>query len=153
MTAEQGIVGLALYIALLAAALARLLAGARGDPYRAFVAAGFVAVVVHTWLYAAFLEDPVTWALLAVGDVAGGEPARQRCTRYPCCRPGGIRLIVASSPVQGKPARSATMREGTLSWWGRMSSVVSPSSQTAQSRSSAIARTVTPRPRAGAAVQ
>ena len=67
MTAEQGIVGLALYIALLAAALARLLSGARGDPYRAFVAAGFVAVVVHTWMYAAFLEDPVTWALLAVG--------------------------------------------------------------------------------------
>ena len=67
VTAEQGLVGLALYIALLAAALARLLSGARGDPYRAFVAAGFVAVIVHTWMYAAFLEDPVTWALLAVG--------------------------------------------------------------------------------------
>jgi O-antigen ligase len=67
VAAEQGIVGLAVYIALLAAALARLLSGARGDPYRAFVAAGFVAVIVHTWMYAAFLEDPVTWALLAVG--------------------------------------------------------------------------------------
>jgi O-antigen ligase len=76
VSAEQGIAGLALYIALLAAALARLLAGARGDPYRAFVAAGFVAVVVHTWLYAAFLEDPVTWALLAVGtSLAAGRHA------------------------------------------------------------------------------
>jgi O-antigen ligase len=67
VTAEQGIAGLALYVALLAAALHRLLAGARGDPHRAVVAAGLVAVVVHTWLYAAFLEDPVTWTLLAVG--------------------------------------------------------------------------------------
>jgi O-antigen ligase len=67
VTAEQGIVGLALYAALLVAALLRLLTGARGDPHRAVVAAGFVAVVVHTWLYAAFLEDPVTWTLLAVG--------------------------------------------------------------------------------------
>ena len=67
ITAEQGIVGLAVYVALLIAALVRLLAGARGDPYRAVVAAGLVAVVVHTWLYAAFLEDPVTWTLLAVG--------------------------------------------------------------------------------------
>jgi hypothetical protein len=76
VSAEQGIAGLALYIALLAAAFARLLAGARGDPYRAVVAAGFVAVVVHTWLYAAFLEDPVTWALLAVGtSLAAGRHA------------------------------------------------------------------------------
>ena len=34
---------------------------------RAAIAAGFVALVLHTWLYAAFLEDPVTWTLLALG--------------------------------------------------------------------------------------
>ncbi|HZB75400.1 MAG TPA: O-antigen ligase family protein [Solirubrobacteraceae bacterium] len=67
VTAEQGVIGLALYAALLVAWLKRLLTGARGDPHRAFVAAGFVAVVVHTWIYASFLEDPVTWTLLAVG--------------------------------------------------------------------------------------
>jgi hypothetical protein len=52
------VIGLAVYLALLAAALARLLRHARDDPYRAVVAAGFAAVVVHTWLYAAFLEIP-----------------------------------------------------------------------------------------------
>ena len=67
VAAEQGVIGLAVYLALLAVALARLLHRARDDPYRAVVAAGFVAVVLHTWLYAAFLEDPVTWTLLAVG--------------------------------------------------------------------------------------
>ena len=68
VTAEQGIVGLArLRRAAGRGARAGCSRGARGDPYRAVVAAGFVAVVVHTWLYAAFLEDPVTWTLLAVG--------------------------------------------------------------------------------------
>ena len=78
VAAEQGLIGLAVYLALLAAALARLLGGARGDPYRAVVAAGFVAVVVHTWMYAAFLEDPVTWTLLAVGAVLARRPRSRR---------------------------------------------------------------------------
>jgi hypothetical protein len=78
VAAEQGLIGLAVYLALLAAALARLLGGARNDPYRAVVAAGFVAVVVHTWMYAAFLEDPVTWTLLAVGAVLARRPPSRR---------------------------------------------------------------------------
>ena len=78
VAAEQGLIGLAFYLALLAAALARLLGGARGDPYRAVIAAGFVAVVVHTWMYAAFLEDPVTWTLLAVGAVLARRPRSRR---------------------------------------------------------------------------
>ncbi len=67
VAAEQGIVGLGLYLALLAAALGRLLRGARRSAARAAVAAGFVALVVHTWLHAAFLEDPLTWVLLGAG--------------------------------------------------------------------------------------
>ena len=78
VAAEQGIVGLAVYLALLAAALARLLGHARDDPYRAYIAAGFVAVIVHTWLYAAFLEDPVAWTLLAVGAVLARRPRSRR---------------------------------------------------------------------------
>src|SRR5829696_9086354 len=78
VVAEQGLIGLAVYLALLAAALARLLHGARDDPYRAVVAAGFVAVVVHTWMYAAFLEDPVTWTLLAVGAALARRPRHRR---------------------------------------------------------------------------
>jgi hypothetical protein len=78
IAAEQGIIGLGVYLALLVAALSRLLHRARHDPWRAFVAAGFVAVVVHTWMYAAFLEDPVTWALLAVGAALARRPRHRR---------------------------------------------------------------------------
>jgi hypothetical protein len=78
VAAEQGLIGLAVYLALLATALARLLRHARDDPWRAFVAAGFVAVVLHTFMYAAFLEDPVTWTLLAVGAVLARRPRHRR---------------------------------------------------------------------------
>ena len=78
IAAEQGLIGLAVYLALLATALARLLRHARDDPWRASVAAGFVAVVLHTWLYAAFLEDPVTWTLLAVGAALARRPRHRR---------------------------------------------------------------------------
>ncbi len=77
VAAEQGILGLAAYAALLVLAFSRLLRGARGSPVRATIAAGFAALVLHTWLYAAFLEDPVTWSLLAVGT-ALALPARPR---------------------------------------------------------------------------
>jgi O-antigen ligase len=91
VSAEQGLIGLALYAALLIAALWRLASGARGDPYRAVVLAGFVAVIVHTWMYAAFLEDPLVWALLAVGVAlaraprvrARSAPSRDGRTRSP----------------------------------------------------------------------
>jgi O-antigen ligase len=74
--AEQGLLGLGVYLALLAAALARLLRGAAERPARAAVAAAFCALVLHTWLYAAFLEDPLAWALLAVGTaLAAGDDA------------------------------------------------------------------------------
>jgi O-antigen ligase len=89
VAAEQGLVGLAVYLALLAAALARLLGGARGDPYRAVVAAGFVAVIVHTWMYAAFLEDPVTWTLLAVGTVLARRPRSRRAGATPAAGAAG----------------------------------------------------------------
>jgi O-antigen ligase len=75
--AEQGVAGLALYLALLVAAFVRLLRGAATSAVRAFAAAAFLALVAHTMLYAAFLEDPLAWALLALGTAAtvptGGE--------------------------------------------------------------------------------
>ena len=48
-------------------ALQTLLARARGSLARAAIGAAFVALVVHTMVYAAFLEDPTTWVLLAAG--------------------------------------------------------------------------------------
>jgi hypothetical protein len=47
---------------------------------RAAVAAAFVALVVHTLLYAAFLEDPLAWALLAVGSALAPAAAGSRET-------------------------------------------------------------------------
>ena len=75
IAAEQGVIGELTYIALLLVAAGALLAGARSDPVRATIGAAFLALVFHTWLYADFLEDPMTWTLLGVGCRARG-PAR-----------------------------------------------------------------------------
>ena len=67
VVAEQGVIGLALYIALVVVALRVLFTGARGNLSRAAIAAMFVGLLVHTMVYASFLEDPTTWVLLAAG--------------------------------------------------------------------------------------
>jgi putative inorganic carbon (hco3(-)) transporter len=75
--AEQGLIGLAAYIALVVVSLWTMGAGlwARGpdrDPphvliARAAILAAFVALLVHTMAYAGFFQDPITWVLMAVG--------------------------------------------------------------------------------------
>jgi putative inorganic carbon (HCO3(-)) transporter len=75
--AEQGLIGLAAYVALIVVALWTMGAGlwARGpdrqvtifDVARAAVLAAFVALLVHTMAYAGFFQDPITWVLMAVG--------------------------------------------------------------------------------------
>jgi O-antigen ligase len=66
IAAEQGIIGLALYVALLLAAFFVLFHGAGRSPPRIAIAACFAALVLHTWTYSDFLEDPSTWLLLAI---------------------------------------------------------------------------------------
>jgi O-antigen ligase len=78
IAAEQGLPGLAVYLALLVAAFAALLGAARGVVARIAVAAAFAALVTHTLVYAAFLEDPLAWALLAVGVALAARPASAR---------------------------------------------------------------------------
>jgi O-antigen ligase len=78
IAAEQGIVGLALYVALIAMALGMLFRGAARSPPRIAIAACFAALVLHTWVYADFLEDPMTWTLLGIG-VALGTLAQSAC--------------------------------------------------------------------------
>jgi O-Antigen ligase len=85
VAAEQGVVGLIAYVVLLVTALGLVLRGVEHRGARAAVAAAFAALILHTLVYAAFLEDPITWALLAaavalrrdgVSDPpADGEPA------------------------------------------------------------------------------
>jgi O-antigen ligase len=88
VAAEQGIVGLAAYAFVLVAAFALLFRGLaalhdRAPPLRlvsrGYVAAAFTALVLHTLLYAAFLEDPITWTLLAAAIVLSRpEPSALR---------------------------------------------------------------------------
>ena len=52
--------------------------GAGRSPPRIALAACFAALVLHTWTYADFLEDPFTWALLAIGRRCRGRLARRR---------------------------------------------------------------------------
>ncbi len=81
VAAEQGIVGLVLYVALLVVAFAVLFRGAGRSPPRIALAACFAALVLHTFAYADFLEDPGTWVLLGIGVAlayapGGVEPRR-----------------------------------------------------------------------------
>jgi putative inorganic carbon (hco3(-)) transporter len=83
VAAEQGGVGVLVYVGLLLASAVLLLAGlrevapglrGRAPPEPAIVAAriavaaAFAGLVVHSIGYAGFLTDPLTWALLAVGS-------------------------------------------------------------------------------------
>jgi O-antigen ligase/polysaccharide polymerase Wzy-like membrane protein len=93
VAAEQGAIGVLAYLGLLAAALWTVLGGMRrmapglGAPFRSLaegnraeltparigIIAAFCALLVHTIGYAAYLTDPLTWALLAVGGVLAAE--------------------------------------------------------------------------------
>ena len=77
VTAEQGVVGLAAYLALVAVSLALLFRGLRprlvaatwpgvNAVALAAIAAAYTALLLHTLVYAAYLEDPLIWALLAI---------------------------------------------------------------------------------------
>jgi O-antigen ligase len=78
VAAEQGVIGELVYVPLVLVALITLLGDVRGDPTRAAIGAAFLALVLHTMLYADFLEDPVTWTLLAIG---GSLAAARRADR------------------------------------------------------------------------
>ncbi len=78
IAAEQGLLGLTLYLALIAVALwtmASSLFASRAGPARQAILAAFVALLVHTMAYAGFFEDPITWVLLAVGASLAVAPA------------------------------------------------------------------------------
>jgi putative inorganic carbon (HCO3(-)) transporter len=103
VAAEQGLIGLLAYAALLVTALWTMGSGlgwgvplrklvssprnepkrspqrgfAEGDtPARAAVLAAFIALLVHTMAYAGFYEDPITWVLLAAGASLAALPVR-----------------------------------------------------------------------------
>ena len=84
VAAEQGLIGLTLYAALIVAALWTMTTGLRASMPglaaglavgRAAVFAAFTALLVHTMAYAGFFEDPIAWVLLAVGASLAAAPA------------------------------------------------------------------------------
>ncbi|MEA2146835.1 MAG: hypothetical protein QOG59_2422, partial [Solirubrobacteraceae bacterium] len=79
IAAEQGLIGELVYIALVLVAALTLIRGARTNAARGAIAAAFVALMLHTNLYADFLEDPLTWTLLGIGMALtgpGGAPGQ-----------------------------------------------------------------------------
>jgi O-antigen ligase/polysaccharide polymerase Wzy-like membrane protein len=66
VAAELGLVGVLLYVALLAgAARAFEAAGRRHQALGLTLAAAFLALFVHSVAYSGFFEDPITWLILA----------------------------------------------------------------------------------------
>ncbi|HEY2283387.1 MAG TPA: O-antigen ligase family protein [Solirubrobacteraceae bacterium] len=88
VAAEQGILGLIVYVALLIAAFAVLYRGAGRSPPRIALAACFAALVLHTWTYADFLEDPITWTLLGIGVALARAGSLWGETREPVASTG-----------------------------------------------------------------
>ncbi len=74
IAAEQGLIGELVYLGLVLAALVVLFRRCRSDPTRVAIAAAFLALLFHTLLYADFLEDPITWTLLAIGSALAARP-------------------------------------------------------------------------------
>jgi putative inorganic carbon (hco3(-)) transporter len=96
--AEQGLIGLVAYVALVVVSLWTMGAGlwARGPDRdtlyvfiaRAAVLAAFVALLVHTMAYAGFFQDPITWVLMAIG--------------------ASLAAARTGAPVRGAPVAAAT---------------------------------------------
>jgi putative inorganic carbon (hco3(-)) transporter len=88
VAAEQGIVGLAVYVFLLFVSFRLLFEGllslrGPGPPTvrmvaRLVMAAAFSALAFHTLLYADFLEDPLTWMILGLGIALRRSAPRAR---------------------------------------------------------------------------
>ena len=91
------------YLAFVIAAIVYLVRRSRGDPVRSAVAAAFIALVFHTFLYADFLEDPTTWVLLGIGAaLAGARPS----AGDPVPVAGLSRTLTAADAARTGPAAS-----------------------------------------------
>jgi O-antigen ligase len=89
--AELGVVGFALYLAVLGAACWALLLATRHRRLLGIGLAGVLLVLfVHSLLYAGFFEDPLTWGVLAVaaGVLSSLPKAASVSEPTPSSRPG-----------------------------------------------------------------
>ena len=95
VAAELGIVGLLLYVAILAGA-ARAIDDVRRrhQALGLSLAAVFLALFVHSLAYSGFFEDPITWLVLAIAAAFLSRP-----------RPAPIPAPAVTEPRQAVPAR------------------------------------------------
>ena len=82
IAAENGVVGLALFLWLLATAALICFRGAlAGDTAaartRLIAGVAFGAILVHSLFYGALFEDPMTWGLLALAALAAGQAGEE----------------------------------------------------------------------------
>jgi hypothetical protein len=90
VAAETGIVGLVLLAWLAFAAFLATLRGlGRGFTSRVALATGIVlvAIAVHSLFYAAFFEDPMTWALLGLVGLVSRVPKKAPPRPVPAAQP------------------------------------------------------------------
>jgi O-antigen ligase len=113
VAAEQGVPGLAAYAAVLVASFGLMFTGlgglrGRAPPprlvTRAYLAAAYSGLVLHTMLYAAFLEDPITWTLIAAAIVLGRNGGATSSSREPLSAAAASSSAEASS----SPSTSAS---------------------------------------------
>ena len=111
VAAEQGLIGLLAYLrADRLRARADLPRGCRpgsgagpptiADVASAAVAAAFCALVLHTLVYAAFLEDPLAWTLLAIAAVLGAAHPAPEAPSQTGAEGNGARPRTAAAPAR-----------------------------------------------------
>ena len=82
VAAEQGVIGLVLYAALVVASLITLLGAAAGSSLaRSAIGACFVGLLVGSFGYTGFAIDPAMWALLALGVALRLDPPEPSAPR------------------------------------------------------------------------
>jgi O-Antigen ligase len=81
VAAELGILGLAIYVLLLAAALRMVMLLRERDPALGLsIGAVLLTLFVHALAYSGFFEDPITWLALGVGAAYLAAPVVARAT-------------------------------------------------------------------------
>ena len=135
IAAENGVVGLALFAWVLAAAFG-MLARTRGDPFmRRVVLAvglGLLAIAVHSLFYNHFFEDPTTWSLLGLAGLASMR--RQPCGRSHAAAAPRTRSETRSpgSGASGPGSLTSTSKPGPAGGVGAPRRLVEPDARRAR---------------------
>lgn len=100
VAAELGIVGLAIYGLLLAAAIRMImLLRSRDDALAMSLGAVLLALFVHALAYSGFFEDPITWLALGIGAAYLAAPV---VAREPAAEPSKTEPAATGQPITAR---------------------------------------------------